>query len=446
MSNTATTDSATFDELFSTEKSWPFNLLLLLLIFNSFRPDKLLPGGSVLTYFPTLIIALLLLKWLPLKNKVLSNTQTRFYFFFILLMICQLPFVRNYGYAKGIVESTLIYGITSYLFAIQFIDNFTRINLYVRLYAILGVFFAILGLSGGGRVDVPVLGDENDFCLYVNCLIPFAYYLGKETRELWKKMFYYGMTVAFVAANVATFSRGGFLGLIAVSIYIFIQSRNKGSVVILISIVAAAILFWAPAEYLEEIGSIDMQSYQRDTGAQRIDSWKAGWKMFMDNPAFGVGVNNFGPWLPDYWEGLRQPSQMWGRAAHSLYISLLSEMGIVGTLFFAGMIWRNIKDHSLICNMEKNKERLIANSNLASHEKENILSGVRQLYFFSHAFSGALVAYLATGIFISVLWYEYFWKLTALWVATSNLAGKIVSILEKTKKNKEIIPENTSQI
>ena len=433
MSNTEKNNPATYDELFSTAKSWPFLLLLIGLVFNAFRPDKLLPGGSVLTYLPTLIVALLLIKWIPLQGKVLKNTQTMFYFLLILLMIGQLPFVRNYGFAKGTVEATLIYGITTYLFTVQFIDTYASVNLYIRLYTVFAVFLALLGLSGG-RVDIPLLGDENDFCLYVNCLIPFAFFLSQEVKELRKKLFYYGLIAVFIGANVASFSRGGFVGLVAVGGYLFFQTKKKLIYSILIAIATIAVISFAPPQYLAEIGTIDTQSHQRDTGAHRIDNWKAGWRMFQDNKLFGVGVYNYGPWLSEYWEGKGNRENMWGRVAHSLYFTLLPEMGIVGTFFFIGMLWGNFKDHRFICRLEKNKDSLIDGSDFTTAEKEKISSGIRTLYLFSNAYSGALVAYLATGVFISVLWYEYFWRFTAFWVLTGNLARKTESMLHSPIK------------
>jgi len=428
MSTSENKRPATYEELFSTAKSWPFQLLLIGLVFNSFRPDRLLPGGSVLTYLPTLIIALLLIRWISLNDKVLKNTQTKFYFLLIILMIGQLPFVKNYGFAKVLVESTLIYGITTYLFTVQFINTYASINLYIRLYTILGVFFAFLGLSGG-RVDIPILGDENDFALYVNCLIPFAFFLSQEVKEPRKKLFYYGLIAVFVGANVASFSRGGFVGLAALAIFLFFITKSKVRYLAFLGIAALLIVSFAPSEYLVEIGTIDTQSHKRDTGSSRMDSWAAGWKMFKDHPIFGVGVYNYGPWLPDYWEGKRGRANMWGRVSHSLYFTLLPEMGIVGTFFFAGMLWGNFKNHRFICQLEKNKDSLIAGSIFTLAEREKISSGIRTLYFFSNAYSGAMVAYLVTGIFISVLWYVYFWQLTAFWVLTGNLALKTEKML-----------------
>jgi len=418
----------TYNELFSSKINWPFGLMLTLLIINSFRPDRLLPGGDVLMYVPTLIIAVLLVKWLSLQDKEIKNIQTRFYFLLVIFMMIQLPFVRNFGFSKAIFESTLFYGITTYLFIIHFIDTFPRVNLYIRLYTVCGVFLALLGLSSG-RVDVPILSDENDFCLYVNCLIPFAFFLSQEVKSFKKKIGYYLLIAIFVSANMASFSRGGFIGLAAVGVYLFFQTQKKGLYLLILSVAAVSIIGFAPPEYLAEISTIDADSHTKGTGQQRIESWKAGWQMFKDNPLLGVGVGNYGPWLPDYWEGVEGDYKMWGRAAHSLYFTLISEMGLVGTILFIGMLLGNIRDHRFIGRLEKEKGSLITNANISTKKKEEVSESIRTLYYFSNAYIGSLAAYLATGIFISVLWYKYFWILTAFWVMTGNLARKINKML-----------------
>ena len=224
------------------------------------------------------------------------------------------------------------------------------------------------------------------------------------------------------------------MGLVAVGGYLFLKTKKKAFYTILIGIAAVAVIQFAPSQYLAEIRTMDTQSYKRDTGSERILSWSAGWRMFKDHPIFGVGVGNFGPWLPDYWEGKKQKSNMWGRVAHSLYFTLLPEMGIVGTFFFVGMLWGNFKDHRFICRLEENKGSLIAASNLTSAEKKKISNVIRTLYFFSHAYSGSMIAYLVTGIFISVLWYEYFWRLTAFWVLTGNFARNTEKMLLYSQK------------
>ncbi|MDW7774291.1 MAG: O-antigen ligase family protein [Desulfobulbaceae bacterium] len=438
MKNREEVSSISYSRLFSSAKNWPYFLLLVLLAFNSFRPDRLLPGGAILIYFPIFIIILLFIAWIIKQNKVIRNTQTKFYFLLIILMLIQLPFVRNYGLAFPTVKATLLYGITTYLFLIQFIDTYPRLNQYIRLYTIFGVFLAVVGLTSAGRVNIPMLRDENDFSLYINCLIPFAFFLIEISDKLRKKIFYSFLIVILISANVASFSRGGFVGLVAVGIYLFLQSKNKLMYSILAIIAVIGLITYSPQEYMAEIQTINTESHKTGTGFQRVLSWSAAWEIFKDHPIMGVGIYNYGPWLPEYWEGEKVRELMWGRVPHSLYFTLLSEMGIIGTLIFLIMLIANMKDHRRICHLERNKDVLLRDSSFTKEEKEKIASEIRALWFISKAVIGALVAYLVTGIFISVLWYEYFWRFTAFLVLAGNIADRTNAMILDINNNKAI--------
>ena len=111
---------------------------------------------------------------------------------------------------------------------------------------------------------------------------------------------------------------------------------------------AAALVFYAsvPASYKAEVASI-FENKEYDTGESRTFLWKAAWNMWLDHPVVGVGVENFN------WNvGLYQPREATGRfssamylerdwtmtAAHSLYFTVLSETGLVGSLLFGAII------------------------------------------------------------------------------------------------------------
>ncbi len=410
----------------------PFFLLICLLAFTSIRPDCLLFGGRYLAHFPTVLTALLAIFWCMARPKRITNSQTRLFVVLCVIAVLQVPFARNSGISFKILKGILLYQFTLYFFMVQFIDSFGRITKYFRLYIILAAIPAIIGIVHGGHImNVPILSDENDFCLFANFMIPFAFFMALERDKIKNKLFYLILMIIFILANVATLSRGGFVGLLAVGFYLFLGSRYKFLIIVLVGIVSLLILNFAPPAYFKEIESIDLSSYKRDTGDERISSWKSAWEMFKGHPIIGVGVGNYGPWLPDYWQGEnKSPEQMWGRVAHSLYFTLLSEMGLVGTFLFLGMLIGNIRDHRCVCELERNKvQYLVSADHLTGSEKEDMSRKIRSLYFFSKAYFGAMIAYLVTGIFISVLWYSYFWTITAFFVLTGNYARKLKVLL-----------------
>ena len=145
------------------------------------------------------------------------------------------------------------------------------------------------------------------------------------------------------------------------------------------------------------------------TAKERTDSWHAGWEMFKDNP-LGVGPGNFPARFEEY-QADSFKRGMWGRQAHSLWFTLLPELGIPGVLLFLSLLRLNLRDLWYLGRL--------------STESDNY----RFAYFLSLAFMASLAGFFASGTFLSVLYYPHYWYLTAMIVATR----KIVDNAESSK-------------
>lgn len=78
------------------------------------------------------------------------------------------------------------------------------------------------------------------------------------------------------------------------------------------------------------------------TGGNRLDIWRATWRMFVANPVFGTGLGAFGTAIPKYHDasGKWVPQQ-----AHNDYLELLAGAGIVGGaigVWFLFMVLRTV--------------------------------------------------------------------------------------------------------
>jgi len=420
-------------KLFTKESSMAYTLLIAQLVFNSFRPDRLLPGGSIVLYFPTVILVILFGLWLIEPKKTISNTQTKLYVVFIIVMLLGMIFARNRSWALHQIWTHIIYIFLPYLVIVQFVDTNYKVEKYTRLFFILSLFLGLMGIAKKAMIPVPVLADENDFSLFMNLLIPIGFFLAQNEEKRWKKIFFYTAVGVFVFGTITSFSRGGFVGLISVGAFVFLKSKNKIATVVLVILIVSFAIAYAPSGYWEEMRTITAEGAEEGTGRERVETWKAGLKMFLDHPITGVGPLNFGMWLSDYYGSYssKEPGVMWGRAAHSLYITLLSETGLSGLIVFVLMLWNNYKDHRYIANMENTKNNLLKHANLSNEENNIVSLGIRRLYNISLGYSGAMVAFLVTGIFLSVLWYGYFWMLMSFHVMTANAARNMCNILKE---------------
>jgi len=120
----------------------------------------------------------------------------------------------------------------------------------------------------------------------------------------------------------------------------------------------------------------------------------------LHNPVFGVGVTNY-PWRVVEYEitsGEIAPNKrlQGGRVAHSLYFTLLPELGTVGTICFVLALV------GAIGNLRKTIKREAAFT---------AKSGTTFVEASARATLVGLVAFLVTGIFLSVLYYPSFWYL-----------------------------------
>lgn len=156
-----------------------------------------------------------------------------------------------------------------------------------------------------------------------------------------------GTVVGFVC-TIRTLSRGAFLSLlVALFVYAYFRSKKAFLAIILITVVGVynyeAILPQVMVDRINQTfqeednfyGDQQQTSLEQESAGARILFWKAGLKMFLDNPVFGVGFHQFPHHLPKYGQeyGLDNP-----RPPHNMYIKMLAEQGIFGFIFFVWIL------------------------------------------------------------------------------------------------------------
>ncbi|MBK7142902.1 MAG: O-antigen ligase family protein [bacterium] len=191
--------------------------------------------------------------------------------------------------------------------------------------------------SGGNST----MDNFNGIAITMNTLIPFTYYLFLHYKSAFKKIIMGGMLALFVWTMIITGSRGGLLGFCAILGLIWWQSKHKG--VMAFGLLAFALIAWTVLGDASKERYMTIFSDDLDESSQgRIDSWIDGLQLFLTKPIFGVGagafawarVENFGTYLN----------------AHSLYIQVIAELGLVGITAYFCFIrdifrvnWRTVK-------------------------------------------------------------------------------------------------------
>jgi O-antigen ligase len=182
-----------------------------------------------------------------------------------------------------------------------------------------------------------------------------------------------------------------------------------------VSVVAgAAVMSALPTGYVEDMSSISDEG--DGTRRERIYSWGIGWRMFLDNPVLGVGPGNYA-WSVAHYEMQMTPEErkghksVAGRVSHSLYFTLIPELGTVGVLLYGGMIYSTVS-----------RLRRIYRRPATRAGPQNRRNDVTALM--AKAALVSLVAYLSAGAFITVLYYPHFWFYLGFALAVINVAAR----------------------
>jgi O-antigen ligase len=179
-----------------------------------------------------------------------------------------------------------------------------------------------------------MLGDPNDLALVLLFPISFAASLIMTKGSHWsmKLLGLVAVPILF-SAIIATQSRGGLLGMLAVfGVFAYRRIRSK-TLFITIGIILAITLF-SLAGVSERASGGAAEDGIDESAMGRIYAWEAAYYMALHNPVTGVGINNFYAnyfFYSQFWDG--KP-----HAVHSTWFGVLAETGFIGLFIFIAMI------------------------------------------------------------------------------------------------------------
>lgn len=391
-------------------------LLISYMFLEYVRPQSFIPGLAAL-HIPMFVQIAIIIALLRCNLADLKSRETVLFFLFISLMAWHIPFARN-NYAAFWTTRTMVLQFIIFLGIVGFLHSYKRFNLVLTFWIVIAVLCAAKGFFEGGRIPGSAfLQDENDFSLFLNMMIPLAFFKGTVAPTAGRKVLFYTGFLILILGTIASTSRGGFVGLLPPLLYCWWKSAEKIKSLIVAAVIGFFLLaFVIPQSYWDEMKTITGEGIEEGTGAHRIYMWKHAWSMFCDHPVAGVGPGNYSYSLGDYEppEGFRGRSEA-GRAVHSVYFTLLSELGLAGTFLFFGMIWINRKESA---KLRKLRKRICLEDR--SRDKD-CWGKITELEMLEWGFNGAMIAYLVSGAFLSVLYYGHFWLILGFSVARINI-------------------------
>ncbi len=380
-------------------RGW-FFVVILYLIVDYVRIQEVLPFLGPLR--PGAITIVLLAACVAFSGQFyLSwNRQTRLIWAFILLLFILVPFASNNYFAL-----TTGWGMLKFmpfiLSVVILVDSIERLRRLLVINVIIMAYISFYGITHAGVGSGGWFEDQNDISLYINMMLPFVAHLYYHERIKIKKLLYIGVFVLGIATIIVSFSRGGLVGLMAVVAVAWLTSRHKIRIFAIICLAAFAFFTYTSQEYKTEMST--MTDTKSGTIYGRIITWGVAWDMFLDHP-LGVGGSNFPARFEEY-QTKEFSRGMWGVVAHSLWFTLIPELGIPGIIIYFMLLWINFKELLRLIRLkyEGNPDLLY-------------------IHTLSLAFMASAAGFFATATGLSVLYYPHFWYLTAMFVATKKVA------------------------
>ncbi len=378
-----------------------FFFILLYIFIDYGRPQDLLPIGFLR---PGMLSILILTGFLISSGNIRAadSKQTRYILVFTCLLAAYIPFARNNFFAYQTTKTMVLY-LPFILSTIIVVNSLVRLKKLVDFIIMTMVYVTIYCLTHGGKGSGNYFTDENDLSLYINTVLPFCYFFFLYEKNRKKKIAYALALALGIFGVVKSFSRGGFLGLIFMIAIAWLVSPKKIVSLLIICMLGFSAYMYGGERYKAEMAT--STDAEHGTGKARIESWKAAWRMALDYP-LGVGGNNFQVRFPEYQTDYFSRG-MWGRVAHSLWFTLLPELGVVGVYIYLSLLFYNLKDIFLLKNLKKNTEGG---------------PNAEYFYYFSLAFLASFAGFFVSASFLSVLYYPHYWYLTAILVAGKRVA------------------------
>jgi probable O-glycosylation ligase (exosortase A-associated) len=263
-----------------------------------------------------------------------------------------------------------------------------------------GVFTLVQG--GANHVLGPpgsFIADNNALALALCMTLPLMRYLQLHSSSKFARVGL-GFSMLFTGiAILGTYSRGGLIGLAIVAGALFLKSRGRLAVVLVIVAVGFAGSHFMPAQWTARMGTLH-NAQQTDSGETRIQSWQFSTNVALHRPLLGGGFNVYQS--TPAWERYG-PEDALPRAVHSIYFRVLGEQGFLGLALFAALLFASWKNCSRV------------------RKRSRDLPDMRWAFDMASMLQVSLVAFMAAGTFLPMSYFDLSFQLMALSAVLADL-------------------------
>ena len=375
--------------------------LILFTIVTCFRPQEFIPSLATvqLALYCALATLLVYLPWqlASAGNLTARPREVNLMLLLSFMALLSIPFGLSppdalnsfWDFFKAIIVFILIVNVVhterrlrgmfflamavTCTLAVGALNDYRLGNLTVEGYRVQGII-------KGGMFENP-----NDLGIHLATMFPLALTLGLASRNVFGKLLYGACTFLILAASVVTFSRGNFLGLVAVGALMGWKFARRRRAVVVAAIAAAVLIFVAmtPPSYWLRVASIfDTSLDAFGSSSLRGELLKQSFLVTLRHPLIGVGIGNF-PLM-----------SIRSLVSHNSYTQIGAELGMFALLIYAMLVTAPL-------------------GRLRQIERETLKSarGDSRFYFLAVGLQASLVAYMVSSFFASVAFYWFLYYL-----------------------------------
>jgi O-antigen ligase len=379
-----------------------FGLLYLLTILLYFNPSELIPATE---RFPlagiVAIIAPLAYAYAQFKlgRSIIAWTlEVKMVFVMLSLAVLFTPIATSWADSAAALQSLFIKAALILILITGLVQTRARLRSIIRLSVICGIWPAILAIRNyatgarmaGGALEI--FSDPNDLALTLNLTIPLAVTLARISAR-YARQFYIACALTMAAGVITTFSRSGFITLVALTaLMIWKFGSGKRSRSSLAGLMAPIILiiFLSGAYHTRLRSVFDQNSGASGSGQQRSEMLKRGIDLAIRHSMIGLGMGNFH--IHSVQGGANERDRE--KVAYNAYLEIAAELSGIGLLAYLILILAPLLGLSPI---EREMRTISARKDLEARA-------------LSVGLQAALIAYIINSFFISsqYLWHLYF--------------------------------------
>jgi len=379
--------------------------VLVLAIFSYMNPHAFAWGGFVQTFpaFQTLFFAVVFAALISKEKQALPKDWRLPVF---LLLWLYFFFTTTQAYHPSLAWDKLWLVTKIYL---PYVFTLLLINTREKTYYLIITVAASIGLiaaKGGifaithgfsARVYGPngtQFYDNNQFALAVLINVPLLILWYRETKNKWIRWALMAAIPLSFASSLSSWSRGGLLTMIVVTLVILWHSKRKYLIAPLMVIGIVAASYALPDEWFGRMQTIE--TYEEDESALgRIEVWRDGWNHTLKHPFIGAGF-----------EGWHYVTK---REWHSAYVEIFAEHGFVAFAIWMSLIIGTLVSLTRLPRLTKGIE------------------GMEWVGNYCYMIRASIIAYMAGGTFLGLAYWDLLYHLIFISVLVKQFALKELS-------------------